>query len=344
VVDRRAHLVGSIPAPSASDAMRLAVDRLGPDLDYLPDGETGERRNWVISMIDAFRDHPDIRLVKPGDWSDYDKTPRFGLRPGHRLYGAALDLGITSAALAARPEFDALRDKLEQASQGRPRFQVGIPSDVDLALFTFGPAGPVRYRRPFTEALASTMHQVHAAFGDDVLFQIEVPVEQVVLARAPSPARPALATVLAGRIAALAQGAPVGARFGLHLCLGDMNHRALGKVTDAGPLVQLANAAVRRWPAGWPLEYVHAPLAAADNPPTADPAFYQPLSDLRLGPDVRFIAGFAHEDQDERTQVSIRQMIEDAVGQPVGISTSCGLGRRQPDAALAAMDRIKALL
>ena len=341
---RRAHLVGSLPAPSAAEAMRLAADRLGPDLDYLPDGETGERRNWVISMIDAFRDHPDIRLVKPGDWSDYDKTPRFALRPGHRLYGAALDLGITSAALAARPEFDALRDKLGPGAHGRPRFQVGIPGDVDLAMFTFGPAGPVRYRRAFTEALASTMHQVHAAFGDDVLFQIEVPVEQVVLARAPSPARPALATVLAGRIAALAQGAPQGARFGLHLCLGDMNHRALGKITDAGPLVQLANAAVRRWPAGWPLEYVHAPLAAADNPPTADPAFYQPLSDLRLGPDVRFIAGFAHEDQDERTQVSIRQMIEDAVGQPVGISTSCGLGRRQPDAALAAMDRIKALL
>lgn len=30
--------------------------------------------------------------------------------------------------------------------------------------------------------------------------------------------------------------------------------------------------------------------------------------------------------------------------QPVGISTSCGLGRRKPDAAQAAMDRIKILL
>jgi len=344
VVARRAHLVGSIPASSASEAMRLAVDRLGPDLDFLPDGETGDRRNWVISMIDALRDHPDLRLAKPGDWSDYDKTPRFALRPGHRLYGAALDLGITTAALAARPEFDALREKLEQASLGRPRFQVGIPGDVDLAMFTFGPAGPVRHRRPFTEALASTMYQVHAAYGDDVLFQIEVPVEQVVLARAPSRARGALAGLLAGRIAALAQGAPEGARFGLHLCLGDMNHRALGKITDASPLVLLANAAARRWPDRRPLEYVHAPLAAADNPPSADAAFYRPLSGLRLGPDVRFIAGFAHEDQDEQTQLRIRQVIEDAVGHQVGISTSCGLGRRQPDAAVAAMDRIKFLL
>ena len=34
---RRAHLVWSIPAATAADAMRLAVKRLGPDLDYLPD-------------------------------------------------------------------------------------------------------------------------------------------------------------------------------------------------------------------------------------------------------------------------------------------------------------------
>jgi hypothetical protein len=31
-------------------------------------------------------------------------------------------------------------------------------------------------------------------------------------------------------------------------------------------------------------------------------------------------------------------------GRPVDVSTSCGLGRRQPGAALAAMDRIKLLL
>lgn len=37
-------------------------------------------------------------------------------------------------------------------------------------------------------------------------------------------------------------------------------------------------------------------------------------------------------------------MIENAAGQQVGISTSCGLGQRQPDAAQAAMDRIKLLL
>lgn len=339
---RRAHLVGSIPAASAAEAMRLAVDRLGPDLSYLPDGETGDRRNWVISMIEGFRQHPDLRLVRDGDWSDYDTLPRFAVKRGRRLYGAALDLGITAAARAASPEFTALRDQLAQAPR-RPRFQIGIPGDIDLAMFTFGPAGPVRHLRPFTEALAATMYQ-SAALGGDVLFQIEVPAELVLLARAPAQARPALAALLARRITALALGAPEGAQFGVHLCLGDMNHRALGQMPDASPVVLLANALAARWPAGRPLQYVHAPLAAADNPPSADPAFYQPLTGLRLGAGVDFIAGFAHEEQDAETQFRIRQLIEDAVGHPVGISTSCGLGRRAQDSALAAMDRIKLLL
>jgi hypothetical protein len=60
-------------------------------------------------MIEGFRSHPDLRLVKDGDWSDYDKTPRFAAAPGRRLYGAALDLGIAAAARAAMSEFDTLR-------------------------------------------------------------------------------------------------------------------------------------------------------------------------------------------------------------------------------------------
>jgi hypothetical protein len=121
--------------------MRLAVDRLGADLDYLPDGETGERQNWVIAMIEGFRRHPDLRLAREGDWSDYDKTPRFALRRGHRLYGAALDLGIVTAARSAGPEFAALREAMPPG-QERPRLQIGIPGDIDLAMFTFGAVRP----------------------------------------------------------------------------------------------------------------------------------------------------------------------------------------------------------
>lgn len=335
MVTRRAHLVGSLPGASELDAMKLAMSRLGPSLATLPDGETGERRNWIISMVEALRHHPDLELVKEGNWSDYDRVPRFRVRPGHRLYGASLDLGIDRAAFAARSIFLALRAEHEQPGL---RFQVGIPGDIDLSMFTFGPVGPVRYRRPFGEALATTMHDISALYGDDVVYQIEIPAEVVVLTRAPARLRPVLAGRLGRQVAALAQGAPPGARFGLHLCLGDMNHKAFGHLADAELLVQLTNAIVAAWPSGRPLDFVHLPLAEADNPPSADPAFHRPLAGLRLGPEVRVIAGFAHEEQDLAVQRRIRDVIEDAVGRPVDVSHSCGLGRRtvaQADAALA---------
>ena len=341
MVTRRAHLVGSLPGAGGPEAMELAVSRLGPLLATLPDGETGERRNWVISMVEALRHHPDLELIQEGDWSDYDHLPRFRVRRGHRLYGASLDLGITAAARDAHDTFVGL--KAEHPDSGL-RFQVGIPGDIDLSMFTFGPVGPVRHRRPFAEALATTMHQVSDLYGDDVVYQIEIPAEVVVLTRAPARLRPVLAGRLGRQVAALAQGAPPGARFGLHLCLGDMNHKAFGHLSDTELLVQLTNAIVAAWPSGRPLDFVHLPLAEADDPPSGNAAFYRPLAGLRLGPEVRVIAGFAHEDQDIATQRRIRDLIEDAVGGPVDVSHSCGLGRRTAQQADAALARLAELV
>jgi hypothetical protein len=341
MVTRLAHLVGSLPGTGAEEVMERAVSRLGPSLGTLPDGETGERRNWIVSMIEAMRHHPDLELVREGDWSDYERVPRFRLRSGRRLYGASLQLGISEAAAAAHDPFRTVRPGLADGQ----RFQVGIPGDIDLAMFVFGPSGPLRHRRPFTEALAATMHDVAARYGEDVVFQIEIPAEVVLLTRAPAPLRPILARQLGRQVAALAQGSPPGARFGLHLCLGDMNHKALGHLSDTSPLVLLTNAIVAHWPGGRPLDFVHLPLAEADAPPSTDATFYAPLAGLRLGPQVRVIGGFAHEDQDLATQLTVRSHIEGAVGRAVDVSHSCGLGRRtmaQADAALARLAELAA--
>ena len=44
--------------------MRLAMTTLGRHLRCLPAGETGERRNWIISVIEGLRNHPDLELAK----------------------------------------------------------------------------------------------------------------------------------------------------------------------------------------------------------------------------------------------------------------------------------------
>jgi hypothetical protein len=336
VSTRDAHLVGSLPGPTPVAAMTTALDILGPHLRSLPDGETGERRNWIISIIDGLRAHPDLELTKPGDWSDYDKTPRLRVRKGRKLYGANLNFGHVAAVRDSFPAFEAVR-----AAAGRPDlvFQEGVPGDFDLAMFALGPAGALRHRRPFTEATLAEIRDVSAITGREAVFQIEVPVELVLLARAPAAIRPRLAQLLARTVTGLAAGTAEGTRFAVHLCLGDMNNRAFGTMTDVGPLVLLTNAVLAAWPAGRPLEVVHAPFAAADHSATTAPGFYAPLRDLRLPLHVRFAAGFAHEAQPLADQRTIRTIIEDHLGRQVAIASSCGLGRRTEAAGRAVLER-----
>lgn len=340
VVARSAHLVGSLPGGDADDAMRLALNTLGASLQTLPDGETGERHNWIIHIIEAMRTHPDLEVKKEGDWSDYDKTPVFRVRKGHTLRADSLDFGHVKTFEENWPVFERLRTE-----QGKPdlAFQAGVPGDFDMALFTLGPAGAFRHRSAFRRATLREIREIYRRAGKNVVFQIEIPAELAFVARMPAPARPLMAASMARGVARLVQLSPAGARFGIHLCLGDMNHRALASMPDTTPVVLLANAIVKAWPPGRDLEFVHAPFAAAEKMPRTDPAWYAPLVQLRLPESTRFAAGFVHEDQDLEEQRELRGLIERNVGREVDVSTSCGLGRRTRPAAVAALERTAAL-
>jgi hypothetical protein len=207
-----------------------------------------------------------------------------------------------------------------------------------MAMFAFGPAGILRHRRPFTETILDEIRAIHRAAGPEVLFQLEMPGELVFVAQMPGPARVAAAAMLARGVARLVRQAPEGARFGVHLCLGDLAHKAFTTMKDATPLVLLANAIAKRWPAGRPLDYVHAPFAAGESPAPLDEAFYRPLARLRLPDGIRFIAGFLHESRELAEHKEILAMVERHAGRQVDLAAACGLGRRTRHAAYQTMD------
>jgi hypothetical protein len=316
--------------------MSTALDILGPYLHSLPDGETGARRNWIISIVEGLRENPALELRRDGDWSDYDKTPQLRIRKGRRLYGANLDFGHVEAVQDSYPQFQELRS---EHGDSELVFQQGVPGDFDLAMFTLGMGGALRHRRPFTESTLREIQGVRAISGPGTIFQIEVPVELVLLAKAPPRVRPRLAKVLSRSITGLAAASPPGTRFAVHLCLGDMNNRAFGTMRDVSPLVLLANAITSSWPAERPLEVLHAPFAAADNPATTTASFYEPLTELRLPAGVRFAAGFVHEAQELSRQREIRDLIESRLGRDVMVAAACGLGRRDEPTGRANLER-----
>lgn len=339
---RSAHLVGSTPFENCDEAMEIALTRLPGRLRTLPDGETGERRDWIIHIVESLRRHPDLEVTREGHWGDYDDTLTFRVRPGHQLRGETLDFGHVGDVEASYPRFVEQR-AARGLSPAELRFQVGIPGDFDMALFTLGPRAAFLNRRPFTDATVEEIRRIHAIAGDDVVFQLEVPAELIFVAQVPGPLQPLAAMFLARGLRNVAKRSPRGARFGIHLCVGDMNHRALARMRDARPLVLLANAIVRAWPRSRPLDFIHAPFAAAVEPPVLDPDFYAPLADLRLPASTRFIAGIVHEDRSLDEERELLSLIERHVGRRVDVATSCGLGRRDREAALATLERAREL-
>ena len=339
---RKVHLVGTIPADNTHDALRLVLDTVGDSVgDRLPDGETGDRGNWIGRLIESLRLHPDLELVREGDWSDYESTPAFKVRSGHRF--EAVELDYYKAFEESWPEFQKARVEL-----GRPdlSFQVGIPGPIDIAFAAFGfnPISGFRYSRPFEDAAIAQISRIHEQAGSEVVYQIEIPIELEIAIRMPSPIRGLGVRWLARRILRVVERAPEGTRWGFHICVGDMNNEAFSKLSDSKPSVLLANALVDQFPAGRKLEFVHMPFAHGSIPPTSEEAFYEPLTELSLPDDVRFIAGFVHERQDLATQQGIRELIEDRIGHPVDVAAACGLGRRDLAQAEANLELCRRLV
>jgi hypothetical protein len=317
----------------AKAALTWQLDQPGR-LRRLSGGETGDRLLWIAGLIDDIAQLPQIRTVHSGTWTGYDDVARLAVRRGARLTAADLPIRLAEHALE---ELAVLRDMTT-----RLPLQVGVPCHLDLALFAFGPLGVFRHSRPFLHAIAGQVADLHALAGDRVVYQLETATALIAVTAAPPPLRPAMARLMARLITRAVAAAPHGSRFGVHLCLGDLGHRALRQLPTADPLVRLANAVARQWPHGRRLEYVHLPMSGGNQPPTTDPAFYAPLRGLRVG--TRVVAGIAHEDQDRTTQLTVRTLVEQALGTTVDIATSCGLGRRTPEQAERAVTAMHTLL
>lgn len=339
---RRIHLVGTIPAESTEDALRLVTDTLGDSItDWLPDGETGSRRDWIGRLVENLRSHPDLELTRDGDWSDYKSTPGFKVKKGHEF--KTVDLDYYEHFEASWPEFQKVRSNLGRADLA---LQVGIPGPIDLAFAAFGfnPVEGLRRVGPFEVATVREVEKIHETAGDEIVFQLEIPIEVELVNRIPSPLQTQAVRLLGRKILRVIADSPAGTRWGFHLCVGDMNNESFSNLRDAGPAVRLANALVSQFPGGRTLEFVHMPLAHGSIPPAIDQKFYAPLMDLNVPSDVRFIGGFAHEGQTLEDQQKVQNIVEVMVGHPVDVGASCGLGRRDVEAATANLERSRELV
>ena len=347
---------GSMPADVESDeaATRMLLEEVGSYLRFLPGPETGARANWIVPLLLGLKDHPDLELVKDGDWSDYDHTTRFRIKKGHQFRSEFINVGIVDYFAEFLPVYRKMRDAFNLPDD--MSLQIGVKGIFDFAFFTFGPIGmlqllqPGRHMMPFLEATKREMVSVCENSPYPVVFQFEIPAAGILYNTSPAWMRPMLTGRLAKSTTMMLDCVPAGALAAIHLCDGDLGHKAKVHPHSAGGYVRLANRIARHRN----LEYVHFPLAAGHVPPTLNEAFYRPLQDLRLPATTQVVAGFLHEGittAEARTILGIvnkyvdlaRKATSDVPSPPLAIAPSCGCGRRTEEMTLAVLRQGAAL-
>ena len=327
---RGALLVGSVPLESSEEVFRTAASILGDHLKRIPDGETGDRLNWIGWQIAVFQQHPDLEPA-PVDPEHYAPLPMSQLREGVDPAELRFDsLGYANAALESWKVFSVLQGK--GVIPAGTRFQVTFPtplapitSFVDLASqAAVEPAYEAAMLRELGEVLDAVPH-------DKLAIQWDVAVEFGVLEGIwPAPFEDPLDGIVE-RIVRLSAQVPDEVEMGYHLCYGDYQHQHFVEPEDTGRLVQLANrvsAAVER-----PIQWIHLPVPRDRT----DDAYFAPLAGLETHPETTLYLGLVHHTdgiEGTRRRIAAAQKIVS----DFGVATECGFGRRPSEQVTRLME------
>src|SRR5690349_13444562 len=134
---RRVHLIGSVPLKSAAEVFMTVSAALGDKLRRIPDGETGDRSDWITWLEPAFAENP--ALEKSDELFRVHATGtariRYRLRPGKTVGDVRFDnLFYADIAKASYTEFAEL--KRQGVVPQHCRFQIDlVPAHSVIWLF-----------------------------------------------------------------------------------------------------------------------------------------------------------------------------------------------------------------
>ena len=328
---RNVHLVGSVPLASASEVFETVSAALGARLKRIPDGETGERGDWIVWLEPVFANNP--ALEKSDEVFRLHATAkpriRYGLRQGYRAQDVTFD-NLFYADIAAKSfaEFSAL--KRAGKIPAPCRFQVDlVPAHSVIWLFLdddlHALADPIynaAVKREIDKLCAAIPHR-ELAIQFDVASAVFARLERNDVSsygRSKAEMQDNFSRILID----LGSHVPGDVELMFHFCYGDSNHRHVVEPTDMGDMVDLANQladGIRR-----SIELVHMPVPRDRS----DDAYFEPLTRLKLKPGTQLCLGLVHY-TDGIVGTRRRLATAEKYVKNFSIATECGFGRRPRD-------------
>jgi len=327
---RHVHLVGSVPLKNAREVFETVCAALGPKLKRVPDGETGERSDWITWLEPVFAGNP--ALEKSDELFRIHATGtariRYRLKPGKSVNDVHFgNLFYADVAKRSYADFAALKREGKIAPD--LKFQIDlVPAHSVIWLFLqddlHQPLDPV-----FNAALKREIDKIAETLPHDQI-AIQFDVASAVFARLqrgePNAYGNNRAQMLArfSRILTdLAEHVPADIQLLFHFCYGDSNHKHVVEPVDMRDMVDVANRLSTD--IGRAIQLVHMPVPRDRS----DDAYFAPLSELRLKRGTELSLGLVHF-TDGVAGTRKRLSTAELHVRDFSIATECGFGRRDP--------------
>ncbi len=327
---RSVHLVGSVPLGNSREVFETVGAALGPRLKRIPDGETGERSDWITWLEPVFADNP--ALEKSDELFRIHATGtariRYRLKPGKTVKDVVFgNLFYADIAKQSYAEFAALKKKGRVPKECR--FQIDlVPAHSVIWLFLqddlHQPLDAV-----YNAALKREIDKIAAALPHDQI-AIQFDVASAVFARlqrnepnAYGRDRAEMLARFSAILADLAEHVPADIELLFHFCYGDSNHKHVVEPRDMADMVDMANrlsADIAR-----PIQLIHMPVPRDRS----DDEYFAPLARLKLRPETELCLGLVHY-TDGIAGTRQRLAAAERHVDKFSIATECGFGRRAP--------------
>jgi len=324
------HLVGSIPLRDAREVFAVVGSKLGPRLRRIPDGETGERSQWLGWIAPIFTHHPAFEPT--GDMSRVhatsDPRPLHRIRPGFAPENLQFDnLRIADHAIVSFAEFQEM--KRTGILPPQCRFQVSLANPISVVhrfvVDEFQEAAVAAYERAMIaeiDKMAAHIPADQLAIQLDIAQHVFKPLETGDANRF-GRSRQEMLSAYGAMAIRWGNAVPPGVELLYHLCYG--NNAGRHAVEPASLEVQVDFANALSAGIGRSIDLVHMSVPRDRD----DDAYFAPLQRLDLRPETRIALGLVHATdgvEGSRRRIATAERYLPAFL----IATECGFGRRPP--------------
>ena len=330
------HFNGSVNLADAESVMREIVSRVPAGLRRIPDGETGDRWNWIGFQLPKFLQLPWLASARPREVAEGDYEPMPQLRLADGVDPAQVswpELGYADAYLRSYQTFAALR--ADGVIPGGIRFQVQYPTPLASIGIYNVPEQQQVLLGSYERAMFADLGRLLAAIPpEDVAVQWDVAVEFGVLEEVFAPGGAQAFDAIIAALARCVDQVPAAVPAGLHLCYGDYGHRHFKQPESLVLQVRVVNAVTAA--AGRPVSFVSFTVPQYER----QESYFAPLAELIADPgtELNFALVPYHPADQAAGTTDAQVRLIDAVLAPRpggrrdwGVCTECGMGRAGRD-------------